>query len=132
MNREDGAEQNRRGRDGDDTGPQPKDQRDAAQHFGGHHDISEVGRHADAGKEFYRSRQSEDEKLDAGMRQEEQAQADAKQQRGIGSRSGIDHGYLLRSCSAYGLFFSGDNLLIGKYRSYSWSEMADVRSPDRP
>ena len=95
MHRENGAEQDRHEGNSDDAGPQTQDQRDASEHFYRDDDIGELGRQPDAAEKFRRSGRGEDEEFEAGMGKEEDAQADAKQQRGIGSGSGIDHGYLL-------------------------------------
>src|SRR6266478_8195962 len=132
VHRENGAEQDRRGCDRNDAGPDSKDQRDAAKHFGGDDNIGELGRQSDAPEKLRRSGRREDEQFEAGMRQKEHAQADAQQQRGIGSGSGIDHGYLLIGRRPMAYSSEVDNLLIWKYRSHPWSEISHVGPPDRP
>ncbi len=49
------------------------------------------------------------------MREKEHAQADAEQQRGIGSGSGIDHGCLLIGRRSMAYSSEWDNMAIWKY-----------------
>src|SRR5229473_7764816 len=130
VHRENGAEQNRRGGNRNDPGPDSKDQRDAAKHFRSDNDIGELGRQSDAAEKLRRSGRREDEQFEAGMREEEHAQADAQQQRGIGSGSGIDHGCLLIYFEIYMIYSpEADNLVFWKYRSHPKSEIRHVGPP---